>query len=228
MHRVIDRKMAVATREKAAAQKEKEVELKERTARHTIDAAKTMAKMIDDEQATLNHREQELSHREAAVKEEEDCFSTLRTNLEARTHDLKVREAKVEGFLAEQHTGVERIVKWVGEASTTLEPLGLSPIQVAEAPSLLGAILPALDSAAEHLQCLESTLVARLEAEGRELARVVVNYVLTCFRSHDPAISLTPVLEGPVPEAETAAREGVQEVVEIVAARFERSTGPDL
>jgi hypothetical protein len=68
----------------------------------------------------------------------------------------------------------------------------------------------------------------RLEAEGWELARVVVDYVLTCFQSHDPAISLTLVLEGPVPEAEAATREGVQEVVEIMATRFERNTGPDL
>jgi hypothetical protein len=33
---------------------------------------------------------------------------------------------------------------------------------------------------------------------------------------------------GPVLEAEAAAREGVQEAVEIVATRFERFTGPDL
>jgi hypothetical protein len=93
---------------------------------------------------------------------------------------------------------------------------------------LIGSVLPALDSATERLQRLESTLITRLEAEGRELTRVVVYHVLTCFRSHDPAISLTPVLEGPVPEAEAAAREGVQEAAEIMAARFERSTGPDL
>jgi hypothetical protein len=40
--------------------------------------------------------------------------------MEAQTRDLKEQEAKVEGFLAEQRAGVERIVKWVGEASTTL------------------------------------------------------------------------------------------------------------
>jgi hypothetical protein len=163
-----------------------------------------------------------------AVQEEEARFTPLRSDLEARTRDLEEREAKVEGFLAEQRAGVERIVKWVGEASTTLEPLGLSPIQVAEAPSSLGAVLLELDSTTERLQRLESTLVARLEAEGRELARVVVDYVLTCFRSHNPVISLTPVLEGPIPEAEAAAREGVQEAVEIVAAHFEHSTRPDL
>jgi hypothetical protein len=220
MRRVIDREMAVARREKAATQKEAEVELEERSTHQSIDAAKTMAKMIDDERAILKQRE-------VAVQEGEARLAALQTDMEARTQDLKEREAKVEEFLAEQHAGVERIVKWVGEASTSLEPLRLSPIQVAEAPSL-DTILLALDSAADRLQRLESTLVGRLQAEGQELARVVVDYVLTCFRSHDPAISLNPVLVGPVPEAEAAAREGVQEAVEIMAARFERFTGPDL
>jgi hypothetical protein len=89
-------------------------------------------------------------------------------------------------------------------------------------------VLPALDSADERLQRLESTVIGRLEAEEQELARVVADYVLTYFWSHDPAIPLTPVLVGPVPEAVAAAREGVQETVEIVAARFERFTGLDL
>jgi hypothetical protein len=163
-----------------------------------------------------------------AVQEKEAPLAALRLDLEARTQDLEEREAKVEGFLPEQRAGVERIMKWAGEASTTLEPLELSPIQVAEAPSSIGNILLVLDSTTEHLQRLESTLVAHLEAEGWQLARVVVDHVLTCFRSHNLTISLTPVLEGPVPEAEAAAREGVQEAVEIVAAHFERSTGLDL
>jgi hypothetical protein len=54
---------------------------------------------------------------------------------------------------------------------------------------------------------------------------MVVDQVLSCFRSHDPAIPLTPVPEGPAPEAEAAAREGVQEAAETVAARFERYRG---
>jgi hypothetical protein len=155
--------------------------------------------------------------------------------MEVRARDLREREvavqekeAKLEGLLAEQSAGIERVVKWVGEANSTLDILGLSPIQVAEAPSSLGAVLPLLDSASEHLQRLESTVVGRLETEGQEVARVVVDYVLTCFWSHDPAIPLTPVLVGPVPETVAAAHEGVQEAVEIMAARFKRFTGPDL
>jgi hypothetical protein len=71
------------------ARKEKEVEQKERTACHTIDTAKAMAKTIDDEQAALNYFEENLSLREVAVKEEEACLSTLRSDLEARTRALE-------------------------------------------------------------------------------------------------------------------------------------------
>jgi hypothetical protein len=152
MRRVINREIAVARREKTATQKEAEVELKERSTRRSIDAAKTMAKMIDDERAILRQRE-------VAVQEG-------KAHLEARTQDLKEREVKVEGFLAEQRVGIERNVEWLGEANSTLETLGLSPLQVAEATSSLGAILSALDSATERLKRLESTVVGRLEAEG--------------------------------------------------------------
>jgi hypothetical protein len=75
--RTFDREVVVASQEKAMARKEKEVELKERAACHTIDTAKAMAKTIDDEQAALNHREQDLTLREAAAKQEEDRLSTL-------------------------------------------------------------------------------------------------------------------------------------------------------
>jgi hypothetical protein len=71
------------------ARKEKEVELKERTARHTIDTAKAMAKTIGDEQAALNYREQNLSLREVVIKEEEARLSALRSDLEARTRALE-------------------------------------------------------------------------------------------------------------------------------------------
>jgi hypothetical protein len=61
-----------------------------------------------------------------------------------------------------------------------------------------------------------------LEAEGSKLCRAVVHYVLTCFRSHDPAISLASVIDGPVAATEDATRESVQDVVEMVATRFQR------
>jgi hypothetical protein len=79
-----------------------------------------------------------------------------------------------------------------------------------------------LDYVADRLWRLDQILGARLEAEGGKLCRVVVEYVLTCFRSHDPTISLVPVIDGPVAATEDAAREGVQDVVEMVAARLQR------
>jgi hypothetical protein len=81
--------------------------------------------------------------------------------------------------------------------------------------------LPVLDSAADRLWRLDQILGARLEAEGSKLYRAVVDYVLTCFRSHDPAISLVPVIDGLVAATEDAARESVQDAVEMVVARFQ-------
>jgi hypothetical protein len=56
----------------------------------------------------------------------------------------------------------------------------------------------------------------------------VVEYVLTCFRSHDPTISLASMIAGPVAAIEDAARESVQDTVELVAERFQRDPADDL
>jgi hypothetical protein len=44
---------------------------------------------------------------------------------------------------------------------------------------------------------------------------------------HDPAVSLGPVIAGPVADSEDAAREGVQDVVEVVVGRFQRDSTND-
>ena len=98
----------------------------------------------------------------------------------------------------------------------------MSPIPVSELPTSISDALPVLDSATDRLRRLDQILGARLEAEDSKLCRAVVEYVLTCFRSHDPAISLAPVIDGLVAAAEDDARESVQDVVEMVAARFQR------
>ena len=51
---------------------------------------------------------------------------------------------------------------------------------------------------------------------------MVAEYILTCLRCHDPAISLAPVVDGPVAETEATARESVRDVVDFVAAYFKR------
>jgi hypothetical protein len=55
----------------------------------------------------------------------------------------------------------------------------------------------------------------------------VIEYILTCFRSHDLAISLEPVIAGPVADTEDTAQEAVQGAVELVAERFQRDPADD-
>ena len=98
----------------------------------------------------------------------------------------------------------------------------MSPIQVAEPPAPIADALPVLNSSADRLWRLEPVLAGQLEAEGRELIRMVAEHILTCLRSHDPVISLAPVVDGPVAETEATARESVRDIVDFVAAYFKR------
>ena len=98
----------------------------------------------------------------------------------------------------------------------------MSPIQLAEPPASIADTLPVLNSASDRLQRLEPILTGHLEAEGRELCWMVAEYILTYLRSHDPAISLAPVIDGPVAETEASTRESMRDVVDFVAAYFKR------
>jgi len=91
-----------------------------------------------------------------------------------------------------------------------------------EPPASIADALPVLNSATDRLWHLEPILASHLEAEGRELCRMVAEYILTSLRSHDPAISLAPVVDGPVAETEATTRESVRDVVDFVAAYFKR------
>jgi hypothetical protein len=77
------------------------------------------------------------------------------------------------------------------------------------------------------LRRLDQILGARLEAEGDRHCRAVIEYLLTCFRSHDPAISFELVIAGPVADTEDATRETIQDTVEVVAERFQRDPADD-
>jgi hypothetical protein len=212
MHRTLDQEVAVARREKAATQREKvaiewELTMEERSkaAHDMVNHAKATLKLIEEQHA-------DLQKRELAVAQEKASLAAIRADLakhaqsvkeRGTTHQkremvLQERKAKVEELLTERSAGIDRVVRWVGEANPSLDALGLSPIQVAEAPPSLGAILLVLDYAAERLRHMESAVLDRLETEGRVVARATTEYILTCYRSHNPAIPLTPILVGPV------------------------------
>jgi hypothetical protein len=135
---------------------------------------------------------------------------------------VEVLRKKLDDLRAEQRGGAQRIAAWAGEASTALVPLGMSPIPALVRLASISNTLPILDSAADRLQRLDQVLGACLEAESGRLYRSVIEYVLTCFRSHDPTVSLGPVIAGPMADTEDAAREGVQDVVDMVVGRFQR------
>jgi hypothetical protein len=140
---------------------------------------------------------------------------------------VEATKKELEHLQAEHHAGVQRITAWADEASTTLVPLGMSPIPVSELPTSISDALPVLDSTADRLRRQDQILGARLEAEDGRLCRAVIEYILTCFRSHDPAISLEPVIVGPVADIEDAAWEAIQDAVELVAQRFQRNPADD-
>jgi hypothetical protein len=140
---------------------------------------------------------------------------------------VEATKKALEDLQAEHRAGVQRIAAWAGEASTALLPLGMSPNPVLELPGSISDALSVLDSTAERLRLLDQILGARLEAEGSRLCRAVVDYVMTCFRSHDPAMSLEPVIAGLVVVTKDAAQEGVLDAVELVAERFQRDPAED-
>ena len=74
---------------------------------------------------------------------------------------------------AEQRVGVQRIAAWASVASTTLVPLGMSPIPVSELSTSISDALPVLDSATDRLRCLDQILGPRLEAEGARLLSLI-------------------------------------------------------
>jgi hypothetical protein len=201
---------------------------------------------LDRREADLAWREKDLAFREEmferrdkllveheleAEEKEKKLEKRIRQFLAAQTalgpQAMEATKKALEDLQAEHHARVQRIAAWAGEASMALVPLGMSPILVSELPMSISDTLPVLDSAADRLRRLDQILGARLEAEGGRLCRAVIEYILTCFRSHDLAISLESVIAGPVVDTEDAAREGVQDVVELVAERFQRDPADD-
>jgi hypothetical protein len=166
--------------------------------------------------------EHELKAEEKERKLEEQIRQFNAAQATPGPQAMEATRKALEDLQAEHRAGVQRVAEWAGEASTALVPLGMSPIPVSELPVSISDALPVLDSATDHLRRLDQILGARLEAEGSKLCRAMVEYVLTCFRSYNPAISLAPVIDGLVAATEDAARESVQDVVEMVAARFQR------
>jgi hypothetical protein len=123
-----------------AVERELAAEERSRVALELTNHTKTALELIKEEQAAL-------AVWEAAVVEGEANLATHQEELAARTRglqeqeaSLQTRKAKVEEYLAERSTSIDRIMRWAGEVNPSLDALRLSPIRVAEAPPSLGTI----------------------------------------------------------------------------------------
>jgi hypothetical protein len=68
---------------------------------------------------------------------------------------------------------------------------------------------------------LEEVVCDQLEAEGHTLVKQVTEHMLMCFWSLDPAVSLDPMMLGPIVGTEDAANSGVKKAAKVVAAWFQ-------
>jgi hypothetical protein len=180
--------------------------------------------LLDELELEAEERRKRLEDKVQALEEQVRQFRAAQVAQATQTalgpQAVEAMQKILDDLWAEQRAGAQRIAAWAGEASTTLVLLGVSPIPALVHPVSISDALPVLDSATDCLRRLDQIFGARLEAEGSRLCRSAIEYVLTCFWSHDPAVSLGPVIIGPVANAEDAAREGVQDVADAVVERF--------
>jgi hypothetical protein len=115
----------------------------------------------------LAEHELEVEEKERKLEEQIRQFNAAQAAIGPQA--MEATRKALEDLQAEHHAEVQRFAEWVGEASTTLVPLGMSPIPVSEPPVSISDALPVLDSAADCLRCLDQILGARLEAEGSKL-----------------------------------------------------------
>jgi hypothetical protein len=185
-------------------------------------------KLLDELELEAEEKVKRLEGKVRTLEEQVRQFQAAQATQSAPgPQAVEVMRKTLDDLRVEQRAGAQRIAAWAGEASTTLVPLGMSPIPALVRPTSISDMLPILDSAANRLRHLDQVLGARLEAEGGRLCRSAIEHVLTCFRSHDPTVSLGPVLAGPVADAEDAAREGVQDAVDAVVRHFQRDPVDD-
>jgi DNA repair exonuclease SbcCD ATPase subunit len=185
-------------------------------------------KLLDELELEAEEKVKRLEGKVRTLEEQVRQFQAAQaTQLAPGPQAVEVMRKTLDDLRAEQRARAQRIAAWAGEVSTTLVPLGMSPIPALVRPASISDALPILDSAVDRLQRLDQVLGACLEAEGGRLCRSAIEYVMTCFRSHDPTISLGPVIAGPVADTEDAAREGVQDAVDAVVERFQRDPVDD-
>jgi hypothetical protein len=151
--------------------------------------------LLAEHELEAEEKERKLEEKERTLEERVRRFQATQAAQVAQTAQVapgsqavEAMKKTLEDLRAKHRTGAQRIAAWADEASSALVWLGVSPIPVSKQSVSISDALPVLDSAVDRLRRLDQILGARLEAEGSRLCRAVIEYVLTCFRSHDPAV----------------------------------------
>jgi hypothetical protein len=240
---VIKQEEDLAARTRQVNQRAREVEEMERRLleREELDGI-TLRRELE----ALGTRESGLERREAELDREREALKDARIQILARELDADAREAglrdqearlavrerqmqelaiarkELEDLQAARAGEAQRVWSFLGQADAVLASFGFSPVRTDGVAPEDGVTVPLLDSAAAKISHLEDAVGSRIEEEGRALAQAVAEHVLMCFHSRDPAISLEPVVRGPVEEPAGAAATGVEDAARVVADRFKR------
>ena len=87
--------------------------------------------MFERREKLLADHELKAEEKEWALEERVRQFEAVRaTQAAPGPQAVEAMQKTLEDLQAEQRVGVQRIAAWIGEASTTLVPLGVSPISV--------------------------------------------------------------------------------------------------
>jgi hypothetical protein len=197
---------------------QKREELDDITLRRELEALRTRETSLDRREADLTRDAQDTGLRDQEAR----LVAQERQLVERQMQELVITQNCLEDLWASQASDGQRVWSFLGQPDATLVSFGFSLIRGGDMAPEVGIVLPLLDSAGWKISQLEEAIDSHLEEEGRALAQAMADHVLMCFRTHDPSISLEPVVQGPVEGSTEAARDGVEEAARAVAERFER------
>ena len=129
------RETDLARRETDLARREKDLAFKE--------------KMLERREKLLAEHELEAEEKEQTLEERVCRFQAAQAAPGPQA--VEVMKKTLEDLQAEHRAEVQRIAAWAGEVSTTLVPLGVSPIPVSKLPTSISDALPVLDYVVDRL-----------------------------------------------------------------------------
>jgi hypothetical protein len=152
---------------------------------------------LKDARVQILARELDADAREAGLRDQEARLAARERQLaERQMLELAITRKGLEDLHASRAGDAQRVWSFLGQANAVLDSFGFSPVRTGGTAPEGGAAVLLLDSATAKISHLEDAVGSRIEEEGRALAQAVAEHMLMCFRSRNPAISLSPWCKG--------------------------------